>query len=268
MALIELDDVSFSYPGGHLAVDSVSFAVDAGESVAIIGQNGAGKTTTATMINGLARPSSGTVRIHGVPTAERTAAQVSRSVGYVFQNPDDQIFNPTVEHEVGYALRRLDLTRTQREERVHAACEAVGLGGAMRANPYDLPLSIRKFVAIASVIATDPAAIILDEPTAGQDLAGLERLAALIDGFQAQGKAVLTISHDMEFVAQSFDRVIVMAQRRVVRDGPTDEIFYDEEAMAQASLKPPALVEVARSLGVADAGLDIEALAAGLRHRT
>lgn len=267
MALVELEDVSFSYPDGFLAVDSVSFAVDAGESIAIIGQNGAGKTTTVKMINGLTRPSNGTVRIDGVATTERTAAQVSRTVGYVFQNPDDQIFNPTVAKEVGYALKRLDLSREERDERVRRACEAVGLGGAMGANPYDLPLSIRKFVTIASVIAADPAAIILDEPTAGQDLAGLERLTLLIESFQAQGKAVITISHDMEFVAQNFDRVIVMASKRLVRDGRTDEIFYDEAAMEAANLKPPAFVDVARALGVADAGLDIEALAAGLRDR-
>jgi len=267
MPLVSLEDVSFSYPSGHRAVDSVSFAVDAGESVAIIGQNGAGKTTTVKMINGLLRPTSGTVLIDGADTAAQTAAQTSRRVGYVFQNPDDQIFNPTVAKEVGYGLRRLSLPAAEREERVTRACEAAGLGAAMGANPYDLPLSIRKFVAIASVLAADPDVVILDEPTAGQDLAGLLRLTALIDGLQQRGKAVITISHDMEFVAQNFDRVIVMADRAVVRDARADEIFYDTGAMERASLRPPALAQAGALVGP-EVGLDIDRLNAELAARS
>lgn len=267
MPLVSLEDVSYSYPNGHRAVDSVSFAVDAGESVAIIGQNGAGKTTTVKMINGLLRPTGGTVRIDGADTAAQTAAQTSRRVGYVFQNPDDQIFNPTVAKEVGYGLRRLKLSSAEREERVTRACETAGLGAAKGANPYDLPLSIRKFVAIASVLAADPDVVILDEPTAGQDLAGLLRLTTLIDGLQQQGKAIITISHDMEFVAQNFDRVIVMADRAVVRDARADEIFYDAHAMERASLHPPALARVGALVGP-EVGLDIDRLNAELASRS
>ncbi|APX34002.1 ABC transporter ATP-binding protein [Brachybacterium sp. P6-10-X1] len=267
MPLVSLEHVSYSYPNGFQAVDSVSFGVEAGESVAIIGQNGAGKTTTVTMINGLLRPTSGTVRIDGTDTARQTAAQTSRRVGYVFQNPDDQIFNPTVAKEVGYGLRRLKLSTADRDERVTRACEAAGLGAAMGTNPYDLPLSIRKFVAIASVLAADPEVVILDEPTAGQDLAGLLRLTALIDHLQQRGKAIITISHDMEFVAQNFDRVIVMADRAVVRDARADEIFYDTRAMDRASLRPPALAQVGALVGP-EVGLDIDRLNAELASRS
>lgn len=267
MPLVDLRDVSFRYPNGHQAVESVSFDLEAGESLAIIGQNGAGKTTTVKMINGLIRPTSGTVRINGTDTAGWTAAQTSRRVGYVFQNPDDQIFNPTVAKEVGYGLRRRRMGAADRETRVARACEAAGLGAAMQANPYDLPLSIRKFTAIASVLAADPDVVILDEPTAGQDLAGLIRLTQIIEGLQAKGKAVITISHDMEFVAQNFDRVVVMANRQVVRDDQADAVFYDENAMNRASLRPPALASVGALVGP-EVGLDIDRLNAEIAERS
>ncbi|GAB2479697.1 hypothetical protein GCM10027063_21950 [Promicromonospora xylanilytica] len=268
MALVEVHDVSYQYPNGFIAVDGVSFSVEAGDSVAIIGQNGAGKTTTVKMINGLTKPTRGVVKIGGADTATRTAAQTSSRVGYVFQNPDDQIFNATVAEEVGYALRRRKVARQERDLRVERACEMTGLAGAMEANPYDLPLSTRKFVTIAAVIAADPDVVILDEPTAGQDLRGLNLLTQIVCRLQDAGKAVLTISHDMDFVAQNFDRLIVMANKRVVRDAPTDEIFYDDGVMAAASLKAPGLVDLAKAVGSPEVGLDIDRLNAVIRERS
>jgi energy-coupling factor transport system ATP-binding protein len=267
MALVELEDVSYSYPGGTLAVEGVSLAVDAGESVAVIGQNGAGKTTTVKLMNGLLRPTSGTVRVDGVDTRTRTAAQVARRVGYVFQNPDDQIFNNSVRREVGYGLRRLRLDAGEAERRLGEAAELTGLGGLLDENPHDLPLSVRKFVTIASVLAVDPDAVVLDEPTAGQDRAGLERIAAIAAHLAARGRAVVTITHDMEFVARHFSRVVVMAQRRVVRDGAAAEIFEDAAAMTAARLAQPAVVELARRLGLHGVGLSVDALAEALRAR-
>ncbi|MFC4555530.1 energy-coupling factor ABC transporter ATP-binding protein [Georgenia faecalis] len=268
MALVELDDVSYVYPGGVRAVDGVSLAVGAGESVAIIGQNGAGKTTTVKCMNALLRPSSGTVRIAGEDTRRRTAAQVARSVGYVFQNPDDQIFQPSVAKEIGYGLRRLRLGADETQARVQAAADLAGLGEALDENPHDLPLSVRKFVTIASVVALDCPVMVFDEPTAGQDLAGLERIATLLDRMREGGKAVVTITHDMDFVAANVERVVVMARGRVVTDGPAARIFADRAAMDAARLAQPAVAELAARLGVPDVGLDVGALADRLRpHR-
>lgn len=264
MALVELHDVTFTYPNDFTAVDGVSFSIQAGESVAIVGQNGAGKTTTVKMINGLTKPTTGMVTIDGVDTRTRTSAQTARHVGYVFQNPDDQIFNPTVIKEVGYGLKRTKLAAAEVERRAKAACELVGLGHALDENPYDLPLSIRKFVTIASVIAADPAVMIFDEPTAGQDLVGLDRLAYVIGELQKAGKAIITITHDMEFVAQNFDRMIVMANKQLIADGRVDEVFYDQPTMDQAHLKPPALVSVARLVGGSELGLDVDAIGRAL----
>ena len=239
----------------------ITLAVADGESVAVIGQNGAGKTTMSKMINGLLKPSTGTVRVDGVDTRERTAAQTARVVGYVFQNPDDQIFHSTVAGEISYGLKRLKLDPEESRRRVEEAATLCGLAGSLEENPYDLPLSVRKFVTIALVIALDPPVLILDEPTAGQDLAGLERIAAIVGEMSGRGKAVLTITHDMEFVAENVARVVVMAKGQVVTDGPAERIFYDHEALAAARLNQPVLAELASALGAEQVGLGADALA-------
>lgn len=224
MALVELDNVSFEYPTGVLAVDGVTLSIDAGESVAIIGQNGAGKSTTVKLMNGLLRPTQGLLLIDEVDTRTRTTAQVSRLVGYVFQNPDDQIFNNTVRKEIEYGLKRMGRSADEIDRRVNAAASMTGMTEFLDENPYDLPLSVRKFVTITSVIASDCKVMIFDEPTAGQDLVGLRRVADIIRVLSGQGKAVITITHDMEFVASNFARIIVMANRRIVAEGSASEI--------------------------------------------
>jgi len=262
--ILRIDDVSYSYPGGTRAVDRVSLTVTAGESVAVVGQNGAGKTTTVKMMNGLVRPASGTVTVAGEDTARRTTAQVSRRVGYVFQNPDDQIFHQTVRAELRYGLKRTKLPEAERDRRVHEAAELTGLTAVLEENPHDLPLSVRTFVTIASVLAADPDVVVLDEPTAGQDRAGLDRLARILDHLTGRGRAVVTITHDMEFLAGRIGRVVVMARGRVVADGSPDEIFTDADALAAAWLAPPAAVDLAARLGLATSGLDLDAVAAAL----
>ncbi|GAA4422039.1 hypothetical protein GCM10023169_15860 [Georgenia halophila] len=264
--LIELDDVSYTYPSGTRAVDGVSLAVGAGESVAIVGLNGAGKTTTVKTMNALVRPTSGSVRIAGVDTAGSTTAQVSRRIGYVFQNPDDQIFHTTVRAEVDYGLKRMKLPEEERARRVQEAAELTGLADALEENPHDLPLSVRKFVTIACVLAADPDAVVLDEPTAGQDRAGLDRLADLLAHLAERGRTVVTITHDMEFVAEHVDRVVVMARGRIVADGQASDIFTDDEAMSAARLAPPAIVELAGRLGLGHAA-DLGTFVAALRRR-
>ena len=263
--LISLSDVKFSYPSGVEAVRGVSLQIAAGESVGIIGQNGAGKTTLAKLLNGLLKPSVGTVEIAGEDTTSWTAAQTARRVGYVFQNPDDQIFNKTVRDEIEYGLKRTDLPQDTRKQRVAEAMALTGLTRFSEMNPYDLPASIRKFITIASVIAMETEIIILDEPTAGQDLAGLNRLINILRVLKERGRVVITITHDMEFVSFNFSRTIVMAHGRILVDGPTDQVFYDRTVLEEAMVSQPVFVRVAEHFADWRVGLSITALAAALR---
>lgn len=250
MKVIELQDVSFSYPGGFSAVEHVNMEFEAGELVAIIGQNGAGKTTTVKMMNNLYRPTEGTVMVKGEDTKDFTTAQIARKVGYVFQNPDDQLFQPSVEKEVTYAPKANKIPEEESQKWIDLALELCDLKGELQTNPYNLPLSIRKFVTIACVIAMNPDVIILDEPTAGQDLRGLALLSSMIKRLKELGKTVITITHDMDFVIDNFDRVIVMANKKVISDGHVQELFWNHDIMAEAALKQPPICELANELNL------------------
>lgn len=265
MALVEVKNISFKYPNGYLAVDDVSFCIEAGENIAIIGQNGAGKTTTVKMLNGLIKPCEGDVFINGESTKQYTTAQMARKVGYVFQNPDDQIFNSTVYKEIEYGLKKMKVPLDECERRIKDAAELTGMDKYLEVNPYDLPLSIRKFVTIASVIASNCDVMIFDEPTAGQDLDGLERLSMLNKILTGRGKAIVTITHDMEFVAENYARVIVMCQKKVIADGRTADIFFEEETMNKAMLKQPALVRIATRIGLKKNTFDVREIADYIR---
>lgn len=248
MAFVEVKNITFTYPDGFTAVENVSMSFERGESVAIVGQNGAGKTTTVKLINGLLKPTEGDVIIDGWNTKDYTTAQISRKAGYVFQNPDDQIFNSTVYKEIEFGPKRQGLDGEELERRVHEAAELVGASDALDENPYDLPYSLRKMVTIAAVIATNPDVIILDEPTAGQDYPTMERLGRMIKHLQGQGKTIITITHDMEFVVQNFERVIVMANKRKIADGLKRDIFWDLPILEQSMLKQPHISRLAHSL--------------------
>lgn len=261
MPLVEVKNVSFSYPNGFVAVDGISFSIEAGENIAIVGQNGAGKTTTVKMINGLTKPTKGDILVDGKNTKEYTTAQIAKMVGYVFQNPDDQIFNNTVYKEIEYGLKRMKIPADERKRRVEESAKLAGMTEYLNHNPYDLPLSLRKFVTIASVIATDCDVMIFDEPTAGQDLEGLQQLAFIIEELKVKGKALITITHDMEFVAQNFERLIIMCDKKVVADGKAKEVFYYEDIMEKARLKQPCLVEMSNRIGAGTTGLDLNAIA-------
>jgi len=248
--LIRFDDVSFAYPNGHVAIENVSLSIAAGEAVAIVGQNGAGKTSTAKVMNGLYKPLTGVVTVAGEDTRSKTTAQISRRVGYVFQNPDDQIFHNDVYSEIEFGPKTLGFTGSELEDRVLAAADLSGVNAQLDENPYNLPFSTRKFVAIASTLAMGCEAFILDEPTAGQDLAGMETIGRIVASLKADGRAVVTITHDMQFVVDNFDRVVVMANKRIVADADKRDIFWNLPVLEEAMLKQPYLSELARDLGL------------------
>lgn len=250
MNSIELKDVTFAYPNGFVAVENVSMVIKKGEKVAIIGQNGAGKTTTVKLMNGLLRPSKGKVLVNGEDIKDKTTATVSKGVGYVFQNPGDQLFNSTVFDEIAYTLRHDKVSEKEVNERVKAAAVLCKVEEFLNVNPYDLPFGLRKFVTIAIAVANDCETIILDEPTAGQDLFGIQHLVGIIDELHSQGKTIITITHDMDFVIDNFDRVIVMAHKNVIGNDNKNTVFWDFEMLDDAALKQPIVAELASILNV------------------
>lgn len=250
MKIIEFKDVSFQYPNGFSAVEHVSFEIQKGDKIAIVGQNGAGKTTTVKMMNGLLKPTSGTVIVAGMDTKGYTTAQLSRVTGYVFQNPDEQIFHNTVEDEIRFGPKVLGFDEEKIKDKTKWAAELCGLSECMEENPYNLPLSIRKFVTIASVLAMDEQILVLDEPTAGQDLNGIRRLENLLNELEQKGTTVITITHDMEFVVNNFPKVYVMAHKNLLKSGTPNEIFRDDNLLEESMLKKPYISHLIQMLGI------------------
>lgn len=252
MSFLTLENVSFSYPNGFEATQNVSSEFQLGEAVAIIGQNGAGKTTTVKLMNGLLRPSKGRVLIDGEETKTLTTAQMAKHVGYVFQNPDDQIFQESIEKEISFGPKKQKLDAAIVQQRVQEAAELCGLQDVMKEHPYNLPYSKRKFITIAAVIAMDPEVVILDEPTAGQDRESTELLGKLIKLLTQKNKTVITITHDMEFVIKEFQRVLVFAEKQLQKEGTPRGIFWNENLLQISALKQPYICQLANALGFRD----------------
>ena len=264
MTELTLEGVSYRYPGGTLALDGVSLHVGAGERVALIGQNGSGKTTLVRHLNGLLRPTSGRVLHNGIDVAGRTVAQLARSVGLAFQDPDRQIFRGTVRGEVEFGPRNLGLRGGALRGAVDAALAEVGLEIEAGTNPYDLGASRRKLLALASVQAMGTSVLVLDEPTTGQDLRGVEIVKRVIASANAAGRTVIAISHDMSFVAESFDRVVVLRGGTVIHDGTPASAFAEAswEALSSTYLEPPLPAVLGSRLGLGSTPNDDAFLAA------
>ena len=255
--IFTIKDLGFHYIPGAPVIENLTLSLDI-RPTAVIGQNGAGKTTLVKLLKGLLKPKAGTVLLEGEDISGRTVAQLAKKVGYVFQNPDDQIFKNQVLEEVMVGPLNIGMTRKEGEQRAREALEMVGLLHAEKENPYDLDLSERKMVAIASVVAMDPKVLILDEPTIAQDARGREVLGQLIRTMTERGKFVLAILHDMDFVAQYFERVIVMAEGKVISDGPGEKIFYEKDTLTKARLEPPHITGLCEILGYEGAFLTTE----------
>lgn len=239
--LFRIQDLDFSYTEGVPVLRNLSLRLDR-RPTAIIGQNGAGKTTLARLIKGLLRPERGQLLFHGEDISRKTVAELAGKIGYVFQNPDDQIFRSSVLEEVLFGPLNIGISREDAVQKAREALRLVGLAEAEEKNPYDLDLSERKRIAIASVLAMEPELLILDEPTIAQDERGKEILRRILVEESAKGRLILAILHDMDFVLHSFERVIVMAKGEIRRDGSPFEVFRDEAALTSAALLPPAEV--------------------------
>jgi len=265
MTELSLEGVGYRYgAGGALALDGVDLRINAGERVAVIGQNGSGKTTLVRHLNGLLRPTSGRVLHDGRDVRGQTVAQLARSVGLVFQDPDRQIFAGSVRTEVEFGPRNLGLRGAKLRSATDEALAAVGLEADAQTNPYDLGTSRRKLLAIASVQAMRTPILVLDEPTTGQDLRGVAIVRRVVDEAHAAGRTVIAISHDMGLVADAFDRVVVLRAGTVVLDGPPSSVFAEPswEALRSTYLEPPLPAVIGARLGLGATPTDAALLSA------
>ncbi len=240
-------NLDFSYIKDVTIFDHLNLKLN-GQATAIIGQNGAGKTTLVRLLKGLLKPTGGSIYFGSDDIADKTVAMLAGKVGYVFQNPDDQIFKYNVLDEVMFGPLNIGMAESKAKEEALKALELMGLKGLEQKNPYDLELHERKMVAIASVVAMDTDVIILDEPTIAQDYLGKKLIGDMITELSKQGKLVIAILHDMDFVDENFERVIVMAHGKVLADGTTKEVFSNDEALEKAKLQKPYMLQLCELL--------------------
>jgi energy-coupling factor transport system ATP-binding protein len=251
--MIEVKDLQFTYPTGVEALRGINLNVDDGEFLAVMGQNGAGKTTLVKHFNGLLKPTKGEILVDGVSTRDVTVAQLARTVGFVFQNPDHQLFSETVEEEIAFALRNFGFKDTVVEQQVDWALNLLDVSQYRKTSPFMLSGGERKRVALASILAWDPKVIILDEPTIGQDHQQKEKLRQFILQLNAQEKTVVVVTHDVEFVAECNPRVILMTEGKILAEGVAEEVLTNQKLVAQASIVSPQITQI--FLELADLGL-------------
>jgi energy-coupling factor transport system ATP-binding protein len=242
--MIEVRDVHFTYPSGVEALKGVSLTIQDGEFVAIMGQNGAGKTTLVKHFNGLLKPTKGNVLVDEADTTKVSVATLARNVGFVFQNPDHQLFCETVEEEIAFALRNFGFKESVIKRRVTWALNLLGLTQYRKTSPFMLSGGERKRVALASVLAWNPKILILDEPTIGQDYQQKEKLRQFIMQMKAQRKTIIIVTHDVEFVAECNPRVLLMRDGKTVADGEAREVLTNLDAVTQASIVPPQIAQI------------------------
>jgi energy-coupling factor transport system ATP-binding protein len=246
--MIMLENVQFAYEGIYPALRGVSLQINTGERIAIMGTNGAGKTTLIKHINGLLRPQKGRVFLDERNTTHMSVAEIAREVGLVFQNPDNQLFLDTVEKEILFGLKKLGFSEEEAKERSSSTLEKLGLTDLIERSPFSLSGGERKRVALASVLASHPRILALDEPTIGQDALQKRYLAELLMEMNESGKTVIVVTHDIEFVIEYFPRTIAMADGKIIADGPTGMVLSNSEVQKICSLTSPQMTQAAKAL--------------------
>jgi energy-coupling factor transport system ATP-binding protein len=249
--LAEAEQLCFSYPLGPRALDAINFRIGTGEFVAIVGQNGSGKTTLAKHLVGLLRPSAGRVLMEGRDRLSLRPAETAHKVGYVFQNPDHQIFASSVAEEIAFGPRNFGLSEQEIEQRVAEVLLAVNLGDARARDPFLLSKGERQRLAVASVLALRPRLLILDEPSTGLDYREQRRMMSLVSGLNRTGIAIVIITHTPWLVAEYARRVVLMRRGQILFDGAVETFFQQDELLRQSSFRPPEATLLARRFGLA-----------------
>ena len=256
-SVLRLRNVKFTYESGIEALGGVNLSVDKGEYLAIVGGNGSGKTTLAKHMNGLLRPSSGDILVLGAPASSRTVAELARVVGYVFQNPDHQLFCGTVQEEVAFGPSNLGLGPTEVQARADHAIDIMGLSHVKGRSPLSLSLGLRRRVSIASVIAMRPQVLVLDEPTTGLDAGEASDLMSIVRLLNEEGSTIVLITHEMKLVAEHANRVVVMAGGRIVLDADARGAFSDPGLLRSSKLLPPPVTLLAHKLAPIGVSKDV-----------
>jgi cobalt/nickel transport system ATP-binding protein len=232
---LDVSGVMFAYPDGHPALRGVDFAIDEGERVALLGPNGAGKTTLVLHLNGILA-GEGEVTVTGLPVTKPNLREIRRRVGIVFQDPDDQLFMPTVHDDVAFGPANLGVQGPELEDRVHGALVAVGMEAYSKRAPHHLSFGQRRRVAVATVLAMQPDILVLDEPSSNLDPMARRELAEIIEQL---GLTTLIVTHDLPYALQLCPRALVMNEGRIVADGPTPAILADSDLMRANRLELP-----------------------------
>ncbi|SDE18339.1 cobalt/nickel transport system ATP-binding protein [Blastococcus fimeti] len=231
-----VEDVAFAYPDGHQALFGVDLRIEAGERVALLGPNGAGKTTLVLHLNGILRPGRGSISVAGLPVTKQNLREIRSRVGIVFQDPDDQLFMPTVGEDVAFGPRNLGLPEAEVAARVAAALEQVGMAGYADRPPHHLSFGQRRRVAVATVLSMHPEILVLDEPSSNLDPAGRRELAEVLESLPV---TLLMVTHDLPYAMQLCPRSVVLDAGAVVADAGTRELLADQQLLAAHRLELP-----------------------------
>ena len=237
--MIRIENMSYQYNNGNKVLKDLNITIKAGEFIAVIGQNGAGKTTLLKHLNGLLKPNQGSITVCGLDATKTKTSILACKVGFLFQNPDHQIFCSSVFDEIAFGLKNLGAFQSDIEGLVFQAAEKVGIQQYLKTNPFSLSKGQRQRVALASVLAMGTEVLVLDEPTTGQDYSeGLE-IMEIVKELNRMGKTIIMVTHDMELVAKYAKRVIILRNGTILEDGATVEVLGKEESLTLSNLKPP-----------------------------
>lgn len=246
--LIQVENLFYQYENGKEAVNGVNLTIHKGDYVALIGQNGAGKTTLAKHFNSIYKPTKGKVTVCGLDISKEEPDTLAKHLGYVFQNPDHQIFSSTVYKELAYGLKNEKLSEAEIDERIQEVARFIGLENVLEEHPFSLGKGERQKIAVASILVLKPEILVVDEPTTGQDWNGIQNMMKMFDELHKNGTTLIMITHDMDVVARHASRTVVLCQGKIVLDGNTEEVFEHKDILEKAYVSCPQIIELSDKL--------------------